>query len=324
MRVLRLALLAAGIALLAALVARVGIPSIAEAVARVTWWQFALLCVPHGAVMAVDTLGWRFAFGRDRTPFVALLGARIAGDALNLVTAVASVGGEAVKAWLIRGHVPYGESLPSLVVAKTTSTVSQGLFLAAGVVLAAITLDLDTGFWRSMLWLLLLEAVAVGGFVLVQLSGAIGQAGRLLAWFGHGDGLASARRLDTSLRQYYRRQWRRWLASTGFHFVGWALGGVEVFLILHALQVPLSLATSLVIEAFGTAIRFATFLVPASIGALEGANAGAFAALGAGAGAGLAFTFVRRGRQAVWVAVGLIVLVAMRSRGWAVEARPTT
>jgi glycosyltransferase 2 family protein len=72
-----------------------------------------------------------------------------------------------------------------------------------------------------------------------------------------------------------------------------------------------------VIEAFGAAVRFATFLVPASIGVLEGANAGALAALGAGAGAGLAFSFVRRARQVVWVGLGLIFLVAMRSPGWA-------
>ena len=50
--------------------------------------------------MAVDTLGWRFAFPRDPAPFHRLYGARLAGEALNLVTALGSVGGEAVKAWL--------------------------------------------------------------------------------------------------------------------------------------------------------------------------------------------------------------------------------
>ena len=56
----------------------------------------------------------------------------------------------------------------------------------------------------------------------------------------------------------------------------------------------------------------ATFLVPASLGAFEGANAAAFAALGLGAGAGLAFSFVRRARQAVWIVIGVLVLAAMR------------
>jgi len=57
----------------------------------------------------------------------------------------------------------------------------------------------------------------------------------------------------------------------------------------------------------------AAFLVPASLGALESANAAAFASLGLGAGAGLAFTLARRAREAVWVAIGLAGLFAMRA-----------
>jgi hypothetical protein len=65
-----------------------------------------------------------------------------------------------------------------------------------------------------------------------------------------------------------------------------------------------------VIEAFGSGVRFATFFVPASLGALDGANAGAFAALGWTASARLAFSVVRRARQAVWIGVGLVILLA--------------
>ena len=65
------------------------------------------------------------------------------------------------------------------------------------------------------------------------------------------------------------------------------------------------------IEALGAGVRFATFLIPASLGAFEGANASAFEALGLGAAAGLAFSFVRRARQLVWIGVGLLVLAGM-------------
>jgi uncharacterized membrane protein YbhN (UPF0104 family) len=90
---------------------------------------------------------------------------------------------------------------------------------------------------------------------------------------------------------------------------------------LVVLGIPVSLVTALVIEAFGTAVRFATFLVPASVGALEAANAAAFAGLGLTASAGLAFSLVRRGRQVVWVVIGLIVLLAMRSGVWIGRSR---
>jgi hypothetical protein len=132
MRLVRPILFVAGAVLLAYLIVRIGTEPIAEALARLTWWQFALVCLPHALIAVVDTLGWRYAFAQDRVPFSALLGARIAGEAVNLVTAVASVGGEAVKAWSIRRDVSYRESVPSLIIAKTTSTVGQVLFLLVG------------------------------------------------------------------------------------------------------------------------------------------------------------------------------------------------
>jgi hypothetical protein len=93
------------------------------------------------------------------------------------------------------------------------------------------------------------------------------------------------------------------------------VGVVEVLLILRALHVPASLVTATVIEALGTGVRFATFFVPASLGTLEGANAAAFAALGWAASDGLAFSLVRRGRQAVWIGVGLAILGAVGAIG---------
>ncbi len=70
--------------------------------------------------------------------------------------------------------------------------------------------------------------------------------------------------------------------------------------------------TATVIEALASGVRFASFMVPANLGAIEGAYAATFGALGFGAAAGLAFSFVRRARQAVWIVVGLVVLLGMR------------
>jgi uncharacterized protein (TIRG00374 family) len=313
MRIVKLVLLVLGVAVIAVSVHRIGWAPVVEALERLTWWQLVLVCLPYAVITTVDTLGWRFAFPRDPAPFRRLFGARLAGEALNLVTAVGSVGGEAVKAWLIRRDVAYAESVPSVVIAKTTLTIAQALFLLIGVALAWTTLAIDSRVIGAMLWLLVVEAAAVAGFVGVQIAGVIGRAGRLLEWFGVVRRDDSARRLDADLRDYYRRDWRRLSLSTGFHLGGWLLGAVEAYLILRFLRIPADLVTATVIEALGAGVRFATFLVPASLGAFESANAAAFEAMGLGAGAGLAFSFVRRARQVGWIGVGLLVLVSM---GW--------
>jgi uncharacterized protein (TIRG00374 family) len=311
-RTIKTVCLLLGAALLGVLVYRVGAEPILETLRRLTWWQFVLVCLPYALTMAADTLGWRFAFARDRAPFWRLYGARLAGEALNVVTAVGAVGGEAAKAWLVRRDVSYEESVPSVVIAKTTITMAQALFLLLGLVVAWSALPADSEILHGMLWLLLIEVLAVGGFFAAQVSGLVARGGRLLKFFGVVEDTRAAEALDRALRGYYRQEWRRLALSIGFHFLGWLLGVVEAMVVLWALGVDASAGVATLIEALGSGVRFATFLVPASLGPFEAANAAAFAALGFGAGAGLAFSLVRRARQAVWVVVGIVVLLAMR------------
>src|ERR1700731_53581 len=195
MRILKIVLAIVGLVVIAWSIHHIGWAPVLEALARLTWWQLVLVCLPYAAIMAVDPLGWRFAFPGDAAPFHRLFGARLAGEALNLVPAVGSVGGEAVKAWLIRRDVAYAESVPSVVIAKTTMTIAQALFLLVGVALTWTMPATDSRLpWpmpapasrliTAMLWLLLVEVAAVAGFVAVQVVGVVGRAGRLLEWFG--------------------------------------------------------------------------------------------------------------------------------------------
>jgi uncharacterized protein (TIRG00374 family) len=314
MRTVKTVLLVLGAVLLAALVYLIGTRPILETLGRLSWWQFVVICLPYVAITAFDTLGWKFAFARNRSSFWLLCGARVVGEALNIVTAVAAVGGEAAKAWLVRRDVSYEESIPSIIIAKTTITIAQALFLLVGIVLAWTWLDVHSEILGAMLWLLVVEVVAVAGFLGAQVSGLVARAGRMLQRFGVVRDAARASQLDAALRAYYRQEWRRFLLSTAFHVAGWLLGAVEAFVMLWALGIDTSILTATVIEALGSGVRFATFLVPASLGAFEGANAAAFGALGFGAGAGLAFSLVRRARQVVWVVIGLVVLLVMRRR----------
>ena len=312
MRALKAILLVLGVLFLAALVYWVGAGAILETMRRLAWWQFVLICLPYAVIMAVDTMGWRFAFARDHAPFWRLYGARYVGEALNMVTALGSVGGEAAKVWLLRRDVSYAESLPSIVIAKTTITIAQALFLLIGIVLVWTALDVDSQILRAMLWLLVIEVAAVAGFLLAQISGLVARGGRLLQTFGVVNDISHATQLDEALRGYYRHEWRRFTLSVAFHLGGWILGAFEALVMLWALGIDGGIVVATVVEALGSGVRFATFLVPASLGAVEGANAVAFGVLGFGAGAGLAFSLIRRARQVVWVVIGIGVLLVMR------------
>jgi hypothetical protein len=298
----------AGLAIVVILIIRVGSDEALTAAARALGWRSLLVCLPFALIMAVDTLGWRYAFAYDRVPFLRLMAARIAGESISVMTAVAPIGGDAIKVWFLRPHVPYRESVASVIIAKTTITLSQALFLLMGVV------AVDARLVSAMLWLLLVELVGAGGFLAVQLAGFVTRGARLLERFKKLQALAAAENLDRTLQRFYRREWRRFALSVGFHLLGWIMGAFETWLFLRVLQIPASLTTALVIETLGSAVRFATFFIPGSLGALEGANTAAFAALGFGAQAGLAFSLLRRLRQVVWIGLGVLVLLLAHAR----------
>ena len=179
MRFVRIVLLAGGALALVLLVRHVGLDSITSALTRIAWWQFALVCLLAGASMVLDTLGWRSTLVGERPPFSRLLAARCAGQAVNVVTALGGVGGEAIKAWVVRRDIPYEASVPSLILAKTAEVVAQALLLLTGILVAWTTGAVGGTLLSSMCYLLVVEVIAVGGFILVQVSGGVGRVGRL-------------------------------------------------------------------------------------------------------------------------------------------------
>jgi uncharacterized membrane protein YbhN (UPF0104 family) len=315
MRTVRSLLLTLGTVLFIALLIRVGPETVASLFAQLSWYLALIVVFPFGLMTTLDTLGWRFAFRRDAVPFRSLLAARLAGEAFNMTTPTASVGGEAVKAWFIRPYVPLTESLPSVVIAKTTITVAQALYLAAGLVMAMAVLPRTSTLLQVMQWLLGLELLGVGGFVAVQVFGLLGAGGRMLQRFGllaPTGGAQVMGQVDTALAHFYRRQPGRLALSVTCHFLGWALGGLEAYLILWALGLPVSLATAVLIDAFGSGVGFAAFLVPARLGAAEAGQVAVFMALGLGAPAGLTFALALRVREAAWTGIGFLALTTLR------------
>ena len=308
-RMARVALLGTGLTALAVLVWRNDPTSLLDSVRQLSWRLLIIVAFPFALVNLLDTLGWRFAFRRDGVPIRTLFSARLAGEAFNLTTPTASIGGEAVKAWLVRRHVGYEESFPSVIVAKTTITIAQGLLLVVGLSFAWLLLPHDSALLRVMAWLLVLEVLAVAVFVVAQLRGVIGGGGRLMAKLSMSPGperQAVMDGMDQALRSLYVERGKSVVESVWWHFAGFAIGTLEIYLVVQLLGVPISLPVAFAIGALGTADKFFTFMVPASLGALEGGNVAIFTAFGLGGAVGLTYTLVRRLREIVWVAAGFL------------------
>jgi hypothetical protein len=122
------------------------------------------------------------------------------------------------------------------------------------------------------------------------------------------------REVDGWLARLYRERRVRVLLSALLHTLAWAAGGLEIYLVLTLAGIPVSLATALVLEAAGSAVRFATFMIPGSLGALEGRQRRDLRGLRPAGSGGLSFTLVRRLREATRALIGLGALAAFKSR----------
>ena len=303
-----------GLALVGYLVARIGPAAIWASFVTLGWRLPIVLAFPYALAAVVDTLAWWLLLPTP-VPFLLLLRARLAGEAVSLATPTMSVGGDPLKAYLLRPRLPLLDGFVSVIADKTTVVAGQVLFLALGLLAAALVAPPSGRLLPIMAGLLVVEVFAVGGFALVQASGALGGGGRLLGRLGKRVGLGGAERfeqglgdLDRALAALYRQRRRRLLASAIVHAVAWATGGLEIYLVLSLLGTPAPLGIALIVESFASGVKFASFMVPASLGALEGGYVVFFEAFGLGAAAGLSYVLVRRLREITWAVVGFLAL----------------
>jgi uncharacterized membrane protein YbhN (UPF0104 family) len=322
-RPLRLLVLGVGLAFIAWLLWDLGPATVWRTIHALGWRLAVVMFIPFSAAIALDTLGWRVLLPGCRVGWAGLVGARLAGEAVNLATPTASVGGEPLKAYLVRDRVALDLGLASVIVDKTSVVMGQAGFLAGGLGLAVAALAPPRELAIAMAVLLVAESIGAGGFALVQLHGGVAGAGRILQRLGVGPAASYHALLldvDRRLAELYRERWGRVLASALLHAGGWAIGGLEIYVVLSLAGIPVDLATSCVLEAVSSAVRFATFMIPGSLGALEGGNVAAFAAFGLSGAAGLSFSLVRRLREATWAVIGLAALAGFKAR----PAGPTT
>ena len=311
-----------GVALLAFLIWNIGLSEVLKHVRQIGWYA-PLLFAPYLAVALCDAKGWAYAIPpaspARQTPLWRIALARIAGEAINNLTPTANVGGEPVKAYMLRSHgLAVDAGLASVVAAKTALTVSQIAFIFLGLPFFLYRLG-----WVQVWWWVFgpLVGLAYGFVVLLvrsQRRGLMGMAVRgLRRFFPRWQRLTHweerARKIDAHLLSFYSENREGFLLSILYHFFGWLLGAVEMWFFFHLMGVPVSLIDSLIIESMVQPITAAGLVIPGALGVQEAGGVFLCRLLGIDEGAGLTLMALKRIREAIYNMVGLIVI--MRATG---------
>ena len=349
--------LAAGIALLALVLREVDLGAVASAAAAFGITAMLAVLALYAVEFLADTAGWHLAV--TSVPFDAgwlrrLFVARLVGEAVNAATPLAGMGGEPVKAWLLkrRHAIEYGESAASLVIARTVNLLALLPFAGIGLMLAASDPRLPGAYTTAAGIGLAVLAVATLAFFAVQRFRAASSLGRFigrrvaaaLPWNKpvsrpsaapagtpatplcgtarrppRWSPLAWVEAFDDRLLRFYTLHRRRFALALALAFSNWCVGALGVFVTMRFLAVEISVADAWVLESFTQLVRAGTFFIPASIGAQEGVYVLVAGALTGNAAAGLAAALIRRGRDLLWVAAGLAI--GWRHAGAAARAR---
>jgi glycosyltransferase 2 family protein len=295
-------------------------------------WLTPLVVLPYLTSYVLDTLGWWWVLSRcfvgsaeaafPMPSFGQLFALRAAGEAVNAITPTAYFGGEPVKAWLLsRRGLPIARGLASVLVSKTALMLTQGLFVLLGLLVALGRWQTAVPMWAAAAigtaLALLVAAVVIGiqryGLFTLLLSLSRRLSGReslLASWE------AEVTALDGLLRDFYGARPGAFLVCCVLHFLGWVAGCFEVFLALRLLSAPVDLPAAFSIEALSGVAKLAALVVPGSLGVQEGGQVLIFVAFGLGAPLAMTFSLLRRGRELLWVAFGLTVLLHHHALRW--------
>jgi len=311
MRKLSFITLLLGIGLLIWLLQEIGIVQLWSHAKNIGWSY--LILIPLSALWILpNTQGFACALNPDHSSisFRKLVVTRLVGESVNYLTPSGYLGGEPVKATLMASQLGMSHAMSAVMVAKTAQTLGLLVFVLMGLLLAS---------WRLTLPPIARVAAATAVLMLSMgvLMMTIGSAKKFASKITE---LASNRfskfvwlknlheftlKMDHSLSLFYREHKNRFIASTLWHLVGWAMGTVEVIVIVSFLGYSISPINAFLLSSVATLFMVGGFLIPGSLGAFELGHYVASAMVGLPPDVGISICLARRFREVIWLGIGL-------------------
>ncbi|MEE9201549.1 MAG: flippase-like domain-containing protein [Candidatus Brocadiales bacterium] len=289
-------------------------------------WKFFIILLPYIFVFALDTAAWSYAFHERnfKLSFYGLFGARMAGESINGITPSGYLGGEPVKAYLLKSYdVPLVDGMASVVISRTIMTIAQALFVLIGIGVALCRVQQDTGLLLSIgvgtalfgLPLLFLISISKRKGLFTAVYNLLKRFNIKIRFLEEKE--EHLKELDENIAEFYGTNKKGFYLCFIYYFLGWFAGVIEVYLILTLIGVPIDPFDALIIESLFTVARTAASFIPASLGGQEGGVLLIFLALHLTMQAAMSFCVIRRIREALWIAMGLWVLARWEEKAMA-------
>ena len=301
-----------GVALLGVIAYETDLAEVAVWVRKIGWGMAVVLGL-YFAVFLIDSFTWQMTLTSVPLGGVWLYRmwkVRLVGEAFNSVMPAAGMGGEPLKAVLLRKHygLTYKDGAASIVLGKTVNMIALVMFAGGGFGLMLVSTPLPPSYTLfAGVGLLAFGAATLTFFSIQRLK----MSSRLGSWIARR---YRGRRLkgllphvqgaEDRIVRFYTSHKRRFAGAVLLALVAWLIGVLEVYVTLAFLGYPISLRDAWIIEAMAQLVRAGAFFIPAGLGAQEGAFLLMFAAMTGSPALGVAAAVVRRSREIVWITSG--------------------
>ncbi len=319
-RLMRWVYFGIGICVLLLILENIDFNSVFDLLIMFGWLGFSVVVAVYLLAFWIDALSWLLAI--DTAPVSwrwtwKVFAARMAGEAYNALIPAAGIGGEPIKAEILKRR--FGVSLKvggaSLVIAKTVNMIALVAFLILGFVMI-LGVEGLSGSIKTLAGLGLATIVSsTATLFILQRYKLTSQVARRLAnainldWIRRS--LIHLDDIDQIFVSFYRYRGSRFRWSLSLAFINWLLGVVEIYVVMHFLGYPVDWTAAWIIEAATQLMRTAAFFIPAAIGVQEGTFLFICGLLTGNPTLGMATALIRRAREILWIILGLICAAAL-------------
>ena len=239
---------------------------------------------------------------------------RLAGEAINTVTPFIDIGGEFLKAALAIDilKMPRKSAVTTVVLTRTTLFFSEIAFWASGFLPALWMISLPAsvrwGLGGTVAVFTLLAVV----ILFLQKRGFFRTIFTALRRFGVNPDFAqrfhvSLQEIDDEITSFYQSKKNALWFSFFLHWIGWAVGGLEMYFMFKMLGSPLNVWQALLGEAFFQIVRTGSFFIPANLGTQEAGLALFAQWMGVHPSQGVLVSLLKRARQLLWAVIGFAI-----------------
>ena len=315
MRFLKAFYLLLGVVLLGFVVAEIDLAEVALQVAKVGYGILVLVGI-YFVAFAIDSVTWQMTIRGvplDLRWAYRVWKLRMVGESFNAVIPAGGMGGEPVKASLMKSYygINYREGAASLILAKTINMIALVLFLIGGFALMIEGRTLPKVYEYVAGAGLLAFTLGVFMFFVIQRLSVTSLTGTWISRWRIGrrveDILHHIHDMDERLVHFYTLAKGRFAGALFLALVNWMLGVVEIYYALVFLDRPITWAEAWIIEAVAQMVRTGAFFIPAAIGVQEGAFLLVCGAITGSPPIGVAVSVIRRIREVIWIIWGFAV-----------------